>query len=239
MNKMKYCNPWSETDQTNELQRIPFDDIVRIETYNDNVSHEHHKMHDVAHQLTPEPFHGDALNAPIVLLQANPGFGANDVVDFKRQDWCESMQLNLQLQHEKMDYPFTPLDPKFSSTTSSGKYWSMILKALIKESNVESVSKNVAVVELFPWHSQQFCSGKMFDFLYPSQTTLFNHRLVQLAIDDPDRIVICCRGSREWKMVTQRDTAKLIHVRNNRKPYISPANIGANAWEKLMVKIKN
>jgi hypothetical protein len=69
-------------------------------------------------ELLPEPFLGTP-NAPVVLLNLNPGYKESDI-EFHKDPLFIKLSLG-NLNHAPMEYPFYLLDPRIAD--SSGASW--------------------------------------------------------------------------------------------------------------------
>lgn len=156
--------------------------------------------------LLPRPYSGDIENARIYFLMINPGFGPWDYFAEENPEYRKDAIQTLKQQRLDLQYPFSQLNPKFS-WTGGGRYWNKKLAPLIKHIQIENevsyqeaaswVSKQFAVLELFPYHSQTFgISNKLLNKLPSSQ--VIKRCVQELAIKHPDRLIIVARKVKMW-----------------------------------------
>jgi len=202
-------NPWERLPSQSPYV-LP-EDAERVSAFNASASD------DTALQLEllPEPFLGNP-NAPVVLLNLNPGFDPRDEVYHREPKFIERSRENLR--HQKSDYPFFLLDPAI--TAPGNRWWTRKLGALIREFDLLTVAQRVLCVEYFPYHSRRFGHGKL---VLPSQEYSFS--LVRRAIEHKATIIIM-RSKRIWfeAVPELNGYGRLYQLRNARSPYISPRN---------------
>jgi hypothetical protein len=93
------------------------------------------EKHKLRVDAFPGPFIGRP-DAPVVLLNLNPGFSENDLV----QD-IEGMWRNIKtLHHQEMDYPFFLLDPTISQS-GGYRWWYKRLRTLVERYDAKFVAK--------------------------------------------------------------------------------------------------
>lgn len=136
----------------------------------------------------PAPFVGD-LNAPIILLNANPGYKKEDKELYDDKNFLEAAQDNLMHKWEEY-YPFYFLDGALGKN-SGFVWWNQKLKEPICYAGIETVAKKIFVIEYFPYHSVKFRAG----FSIPSQS--YAKYLVEKAMKRKSFIVVM-RGEKLW-----------------------------------------
>jgi hypothetical protein len=98
---------------------------------------------DVSHrlhlELLPEPFLGRP-DAPVILLNLNPGFNDEDILAHSRPDFAESARLTLL--HAPQAYPFYLLDPRFRDT-SGARWWRKHLGQLIDRYDDQRIANSL------------------------------------------------------------------------------------------------
>ena len=116
--------------------------------------------------LIPMPYSGDIKKAKIYVLALNPGFSPQDYYAETYDDELKRERIR-ELRQEKLDkdYPFHHLNPTYS-WSSGWRYWhsrfDSIVKQLSEQKNMHYVralklfSRNVACLELVPYHSKNF-----------------------------------------------------------------------------------
>ncbi len=138
-------------------------------------------------ELLPEPFLGD-INAPVVLLNLNPGYSPDDILQHQHAYFSDVLRKNLR--HEALDYPFYLLDPNIGG--SGYWWWQRKLRSLIEDVGNQTVARNVFCVEYFPYHSHRFHHRGL---IVPSQ--LYSFSLVRSAMAR-GAIIILMRSKRLW-----------------------------------------
>lgn len=176
-------NPWRGLSE--KLPYILECDREAVENFNQRVG-EGSLYYIYSHQL-PDPFLG-APNAPIVLLNLNPGFNPEDNHFHDEIDFIEANRKNLN--HENQEYPFYALDPRFAGW-SGYEWWGKKLKRLIEKVGSEKLSRRIFCVEYFPYHSQNFG----FNTILESQQ--YGFYLVRRAIKRK-AIIIIMRSRKKW-----------------------------------------
>lgn len=139
-------------------------------------------------EVIPEPFLG-LPDAPVVLLNLNPGFNDEDLA------WHEEPEFKAQslanLTHRASPYPFYLLNPDLEAP--GVRWWTRRLGKLIEAVGVEQVARSVLCVELFPYHSRRFEHAKL---RLASQEYGFD--LVRNALGR-GAVVVVMRGWKFWK----------------------------------------
>ncbi|MDR1963522.1 MAG: hypothetical protein LBQ50_07065 [Planctomycetaceae bacterium] len=199
-----------------------------IDDVNQNLSPEH-RFHL---ELLPEPYYGNP-DAPIILLNANPGYSPCDEKDESQPEFKQALnslyeKQRLNLLHEKQDYPFCLVNPAFSNT-SGGDYWRRHLKELIQKFGDMTVAESVFLIEYYPYHS--ICAGKMPPI--PSQQYSFD--LLQKAIKRNATIIII-RKEKEWRKAVpelNEEYKNVWKVNNPRAGTVSIRNLPVDAWQRI------
>ena len=172
-------NPWQKLPK-NEPFVLP-DDQAIVDEFN-HATTDDFKLHL---ELLPEPFLGRP-DAPVVLLNLNPGYKKEDYERHQNPDFKARSRGNLI--HSPLAYPFFLLDPDLST---SG-YWKRKLGRLTESVGLDVVARNVLCVEYFPYHSKSFRHRRL---QLPSQQYGFG--LVRQAIDR-QATVLLLRSERIW-----------------------------------------
>jgi hypothetical protein len=133
------------------------------ETWEDYIASERFGARDEALHLSliPAPYMGNLRDAKVLLFIANPGFGDEDYY-FEDQPGIREMLIRNLKQESNGDYPFFFLNPALA-WSGGFRWWQRRLRPLIEkfvskgESNIEVMkflARNIAAVELFPYHSR-------------------------------------------------------------------------------------
>lgn len=201
-------NPWRNLDWSSKRFLLP-EDQGEIEHFNNSVS-DSHRIHD---ELVPLPYMG-RIDAPVVILNLNPGYSPQDIVD-QSPEFVE--QTRQTLLHEQMDYPFFLLDP--SLPTSGGNWWNKRLRLLIEETSRNAVAQNVLVLEWFPYHSYKFKAPRS---ILKSQEYTF--QLARQAIARQATIILFRAGTRWTHDVPELKGYELMSLDSHQSVYLTPNN---------------
>lgn len=183
-------NPWSTiaTEWVNQKSRDGYileSDRLQVVKFNEHAKEQKRFILD----LLPEPYLGKP-DAPIFLLNKNPGFGEEDYAFYKMSGVVQSWQNNIL--HQPQEYPFYLLNPDYAKI-NGGKWWSAILKPLVALANAKTVASQVCCIEFFPYHSRSFDKRVG---IVPSQE--YNFQLVRRAIAQ-NAIIVIMRGRHDWQ----------------------------------------
>lgn len=184
-------NPWS-TIAPEWVNQKPKDGYIldsdrsQVFKFNEHAKEQERFILD----LLPEPYLGEP-DAPIFLLNKNPGFGEEDYAFYKMNGVVHSWQNNIL--HQPQEYPFYLLNPDYVEI-NGGKWWSAILKPLIALTNAKTVAARVCCMEFFPYHSRSFDRRIG---IVPSQE--YNFHLVRRAIAQ-GTVIVVMRGLKDWQM---------------------------------------
>jgi hypothetical protein len=161
----------------------------------------------------PEPFLG-AIDAPVVLLNLNPGFGKQDLKRHAEPLFIKRSRANLT--HEPAEYPFYLLDP--DPNLHRGQWWDRKLKCLIKEVGLESVARRVMCVEYFPYHSRRFRHRKI-----ALDSQRYSFWLVHQALERK-AVILLLRGKKAWLAKIPELKGNVFLAKNPRAASVSPKN---------------
>lgn len=103
-------------------------------------------------ELHPVPFIGNPATARVLLLNLNPSYGAQDVLDERDTEFREELRGNLTHAGK---FGFFLAHPKFDFAAGT-QWWLKQLRWLIDTAGSEQVIRNLASVERFPYHSESF-----------------------------------------------------------------------------------
>ncbi len=181
------------------------------------------EKHRIRTELLPEPYLGNR-DAPIVLLNLNPGFSEYDRVFHDDPRGREAIRRNLAHQH--LEYPFYLLDPANSYAPGAG-WWRERLRELLDVGGDVAVANAIFCVEYFPYHSEKYDS-KLDRILWTANA--YGRQLVSRAMERDAEIVVMRVKSRDtarwYKALPQLAEYRNVHdCRNWRKPFISRGNL--------------
>jgi hypothetical protein len=203
-------NPWTQLPAA-----APFllaEDAGIVEKHNSRRKEDHQFRLDTL----PEPFMGP-LDAPVVLLNLNPGFDPSDLPNYAPAPRASMMRKSLT--HELApDQAFYFLTDEFRDT-GGWWWWTRKLKPLIDVVGFDRVRRGVQVIEYIPYKSTKFYSprGRI-----PSQSYSFH--LVEEALAR-EASVVAMRRSRDWISAVPGLAGRPPHVLNSAMNVtISPRN---------------
>jgi hypothetical protein len=161
--------------------------------------------------LRPTPFVGDIRGADIFVCLLNPGLGASDFyAELHHPEYVDALIGSLrQVTYDGDGYPFVWLDPRFC-WTGAGIWWTSKLKSVISEASIRwtcpyhvaahRLSKRLAAVELFAYHSKDFTLGNGIKHLPSCRAAVsFIHEVSR----DPSKTVIVTRQRAHWKLAEE------------------------------------
>jgi hypothetical protein len=162
--------------------------------------------------LVPHPFCGDLLNAQVYLLMLNPLYTPNDYyAELESSDYAAATEKNLKQTFTEDDHPFFLLDPQFSWTTAS-MWWKGKLTEVIGELAAEKntslaeerhfLSKQVASLELIPYHSTKFKNANNWirNLASARKAREFVHDYVIPKAKAGDAIIVATRQVNVWDL---------------------------------------
>jgi len=172
----------------------------------------------------PVPFVGDPRQASVVLLGLNPGWTPLTPVA-EKGEYAEQNRLCLTYASR---VPFFSLDEALVQTPGY-LWWSRRLRLVIERCGIELVSRGVACVEWFPYHSASF---RRLPSLIPSQT--YGFELVRAAAKR-GALIILMRSRDLWlSAAPELETADVLSLRVPRSPYVTPANLEAGGFLRVV-----
>lgn len=220
---MTLPNPWA--DLPLEPPFLLAEDVAIVEAHHSRREEEHQFRLDAL----PEPFMGPA-DAPVVLLNLNPGFHHADLIKYAPEPRASMMRRSLT--HElPPEQAFYLLTEEFKDTGGWG-WWAQKLKPLIKEVGLDRVRRRIQVIEYVPYKSTHFYG---FKGRLPSQNYSFH--LAQLAVER-GASVVAMRRHKNWLSAVPGLAADSIHVLNSpQNVTISPRNC-PTGFEELVEKLR-
>jgi hypothetical protein len=161
--------------------------------------------------LLPVPFVGDLEKASIFVLMLNPGLSAGDYfAEQYRPEFRNTHIRNLRQENGNDKYPFFCLNPQFAWHPGFG-YWYKkfddIVREIAKQSEItyqeamSKLAKNLACLELLPYHSKSFSSGSLLKIL-PSVKVMLNfvHEVLLPKAKDGKVIIVVTRSVKNWQL---------------------------------------
>ena len=214
-------NPWRSLPG-----RAPFvleEELEIIEEFNAKLKPNQQDKYHIHLNIIPEPYLGRP-DAPVVLLNLNPGFSESDVAwhtedpQFKRKVWAN-------LLHEQASYHFYLLHPELERTQGYD-LWNKRLRELMRDfgkvNGQKIVAENLLNIEYFPYHSKKY-KALPHDQILDSQKYSFH--LVREAIQRK-AIIILLRSVNLWEEAIPEliGYEKRFELNSKQAPYVSPGN---------------
>ncbi|HJW87089.1 MAG: hypothetical protein HW390_894 [Candidatus Brocadiaceae bacterium] len=160
--------------------------------------------------LLPIPFVGNLEKATIFVLMLNPGLSAGDYFAEQQPEFRNSQIQNLRQENENVEYPFIFLNPQFAWHPGF-VYWHKkfndVIENLAKQLGttyqeaMSILAKNLACLELLPYHSKSFGSGSSLKVL-PSVKAMQNfvYEVLIPKAKDGKVTIIATRGVKNWQL---------------------------------------
>jgi hypothetical protein len=134
------------------------------------------------------------------------------------------------LRHEPQEYPFYPLNPKFS-WTPTGKWWHRRTRDLQLEAGLDdaTLAERLLVIEWFPYHSKK--SALSTKPVCESQNYSF-----QLAKEmlEKKKLVVGMRSMKHWMAVDQQFGRTVQFLKNPQCGYISRGNTEGDLFNRIV-----
>ncbi len=187
-------------------------DYEKIRTYNAKCLDEKYELQE---RVLPEPFIGRP-DAPVTLLNLNPGFDDRDPDDHMRPEFQALLRDNYE--HSLSSFPFYSLNPYFKN--GGRTWWEKKLKSLLDVCKRDQLAQGILCVEYFPYHSRRFRHAKL---KLPSQE--YGFYLARLAIAR-GAVTVIMRGRDLWvKAIPELQGCSRVFTLNSRQNVVvSPRN---------------
>lgn len=142
-------------------------------------------------EVVPEPFIGNVREAPVVVLQLNPGLNRElDPPSHAEPSFRQALFSNLR--HESCEWPFYFFNPSFFESHPGGKWWSGKTKELRRAVRMEVLARRLAVVEWFPYKSKRYRECQV-------ASQKYGFWLVEQAVER-GALIIVSRRLRQWEL---------------------------------------
>ena len=206
-------NPW--TDLPTERPYVLATDANALERFNVGTTERH--RFDLS--LFPEPFFG-ARNAPVVVLNLNPGWSPGDAAVHAQERFAEMSRRSLK--HALQPYPFLHLQP--TGQTPGGDWWRQRTRELSEDVGFDLVATKLACIQFAAYHSKEYAPASP---RLPSQNYSFS--LVREAIARGAEIVVMRSVTLWLSAVPELATYGRLHRgANPRAPYRTRGNLKAS-----------
>jgi hypothetical protein len=171
--------------------------------------------------LFPVPYAGDLQNAKIVILLLNPGFNYSDYwAEYESRGFRSRLKRNLAQEFGTGDFPFMFLDPQFCWHTGF-HWWEKKLRSvaceLVRKRKAKNylealrcLSKNIACIELIPYHSASFQKPRLIKTLPSAEAarSFVQERLRPMA-EKGKKTLIVTRNADGWGFEKARVSKEL------------------------------
>jgi hypothetical protein len=226
---MKISNPWSKLPK-----QPPFilpSDREAIETLKKRGRGDFL----IIDELLPVPYLGNP-EAPIILLNLNPGYSPKDKVLQKSARFVKASRQTLLHQHSKS--PFYYLDASIERSQENPgpgtNWWRHKLGPELRELPDKVLQRSFFCVEYFPYRSRNFRRLRP-----PLESQEYSFELVRRAMRQK-ALVILMRGKPCWfDAVPKLETYKWLCVlRNPRNPTLTPRNMSHGCYTAMMRRLR-
>lgn len=218
-------NPWRELRRS-EGRWVLAEDAAAIERLNLGPSVTDGTR--VRLELLPVPFVG-RRDAPVVLLNLNPGFDERDYEAESRPNVEALVMANLRHGLDS----FFPLRPELAGT-SAWEWWRGHLRHLATATSWEVVERNIFCVEYFGYHSSKYEPGD----LVPSQQYGFS--LVRAAMKR-DALIVSMRAHKRWTTAIPELASypRIFRLDSPQNVVVSPDNCPPGKFDLLVDTLRN
>ena len=187
------------------------------------------------HHVVPGQWSGNPWEAKVVVLLMNPSTGHELDAFYSNPEVVDAIG-PMMTGNWDPQYPNAWLSPKMRKIDgwNATVAWSYIHKTLVEggmesEAAWQRVAQRCCLLELAPYPSLEWSSGVF------TSTTKLSVELAQRAYDDPDRLVLLCRGENEWKAAGLLDADLLPKSKGVRMHQcrITPGNF-PDVWDRIL-----
>jgi hypothetical protein len=153
--------------------------------------------------LVPQPFMGNLEAAKVVIVLLNPGLGPADFhAEFEHPTFRAALLQNLRGELVHSQFPFLFLDPTWA-WTGGYSWWYARLRRIIacfeekagsRREAQSFVARNIASLELVPYHSQKEPRG------YPDLPSVGLAKRAAAALQHAGKKIVVVRGHQHWAL---------------------------------------
>lgn len=212
---LKLKNPWERLKKSNDDIYVLNEDWDQLRTHNKHCNERDAFILD----LIPEPFTGDP-DAPIVILNTNPGFSPKDYETIKSLYFFQSAMGNLSFDLDP-EWPFFMLNPRIIETPTY-KWWNKTVSILSKNHiYMQTISQNIFCIRYVAYHSSRYNVSR--NFTLPS--TLYTKYLIEKAIQR-NALILCQRSHQRFQKLVPSliKYSNIYYSLNPQMPIISEYN---------------
>lgn len=203
-------NPWHSLPTSPPY--VLADDLPIVEAHNARRDSKHQFRLDTL----PEPYMGP-LDAPVVLLNLNPGFDPTDLTSYAPAARASMMRRSLTHDLPPED-AFYFLTDEFRGT-GGWTWWEQKLRPLIEAVGLEQTRHAIQVIEHIPYKSEKFYAPR---HILPSQSYTFD--LARRAVARGAEIVVMRRRKQWLSSVPELADAGFHELNSPMAARISPKN---------------
>jgi hypothetical protein len=218
--------PWHVIDPSDPPYVLASDE-PHIRAFNATVGEGSRDAFDLT--LLPDPWVG-RLQAPVVLLNLNPGHSPGDAAAHQLPEVRRAIVANLR--QEPTRFPLFYLDPDLANVPGA-RWWRQSLRRLIERFGAEQVANQVVCLEFHAYHSGTY---KPLPVTLPSQWFVFGK--LREAIDRGATVVVM-RGQAAWRRAVPEllSHQQAFTTRSVRASVVSPRNC-PDGWDQILVRIE-
>jgi len=218
-----YRNPWLKLPKTSPF--ILVEDLKQISRYGLRPESLGWKT-----EILPVPYLGNPKKAKIILLCLNPGY--NKSLDRKAQKDKYCFKESIKALKFSSKTPFICLDPKLEYT-GGYKWWTRLLRSLIREFGLKTLSKKLMCLQYIGYHSKTFRRPPC---VLPSQKfTFFLLRKVMKS----KKVVVVMRSKHLWfESVPELKDYSFIELKNYRMPYLTERNVKNGSFGEIINSLR-
>lgn len=220
-------NPWAEFKASNYMVHESDRDVVESH----NAKHSSKPEYQFQTWMPPEPWIG-SLEAPVVILYANPGATDDDLAGKRQADDALIREYSIaNLNQTLEDFPHFFFDPLLENT-AGGRWFRARFSNLINETSLQAVSQGIITVELAPYHSRNWRNPSK-----PLPTQEFTNSIVRNAVSKGS-LIVGARGRKLWEAAVPelRNYPRIVRPRSQQSAHVSPGNYG-DGFQKLVTEL--
>lgn len=216
-------NPWCLLPEARPF--VLQADAAVVSAFNQKYAGTPYELHT---ELPPEPFSG-RLDAPVVLLNLNPGYSEDDAAIMLGNAKFQQAMKNTR-GFSVQDYPFYHLNPCFKQGNKGYDYWVDKFRKLFEiDFDLKKCANSFLLLQAYPYKSKEFKKMPLlpsFDFTQRILLAAMNRRA----------LVVQLRSKKIWEEAVPglATYPRRIECRNPRRPTLSPGNLGSEGWRILL-----
>ena len=194
--------------------------------------------------LAPLPYIGDLKRATIFILMLNPGLAADDFyAEEHDKQYKETIISNLHQKNLNEKYPFFALNPAFA-WHGGFRYWHRKLGGIARKLKSQRqilypealsiISKNLACLELVPYHSKSFGANSLIRKLASSQAIKeYVHDVLVPRAKAEEILIVATRSVRAWDLQKYEKKYKNIVLYNSSESRASHLSFGSRGGKAI------